>query len=190
MLLFVFAFSFHLLLGDQVAFKRVPQALVKTVVWMIGDLGYDDTFLNDDYKLLYPIMVNILFVVFVTTIGGFIVNLIITQPTDKLDRFRDSAAFHQAASKCKLFLKYDVCFQTYSRYKKVIILTDKDYKDFNFIIKKLLMIDAEKELAAPPDPIQLKLEELSKQILDLLNHHIDQREEIREIKHQLKQVLK
>lgn len=187
MLVFIFAFIFHLLLQDQDAFFTVPQAMVKTIVWMLGDLAYDDTFLADKSTLLYPVMVNILFVVFVTVIGGFIVNLIITQPSNKLDDFREKASFHLAANRVALFLRLDICFPFFKKMRMTRFFID-NIKDqhHNFLIKKLLMLDTKEEAPEAPTPLQVQLEEQSKQISMLLNLQMEQKEEIQELKHQLK----
>lgn len=187
MLVFVFAFIFHLLLQDQDAFFTVPQAMVKTIVWMLGDLAYDDTFLAEKNTLLYPVMVNILFVVFVTVIGGFIVNLIITQPSNKLDDFREKASFHLAANRVALFLRLDICFPFFKKMRMTQFFVD-DIKDkhHNFLTRKLLMLDMKEEAPEAPTPIEVQLEEQRKHISMLLNLQMEQKEEIQELKHQLK----
>ncbi|XP_042868459.1 transient receptor potential cation channel subfamily A member 1 homolog isoform X2 [Penaeus japonicus] len=187
MLVFVFAFIFHLLLQDHNAFSNVPQALVKTIVWMLGDLAYDDTFLAEDNSLFYPVMVNSLFVVFVTIIGGFIVNLIITQPSNKLDDFREKASFHLDANRVALFLHLDICFPFFKKMRTTQFFVDniKD-KNHNFFMRKLLMLDVKEEAPEAPSPLQIQLEEQGKHISILLNLQMEQREEIQELKHQLK----
>lgn len=192
MLLFVFAFIFHLLLQDQAAFINVPQSMVKTIVWMLGDLGYDDTFLNDDHQLLYPKMVNLLFVVFVTIIGGFVANLVITQPSEKLNVFREKAAFYRAASRCMLFHKLDVCFPFFHKYRIRGTFIDEETKinGYNVLTKKLLMLDTKEEEAQPVNPLVLQLEEQNKQINTLLTLHVEQREEIRDLKQQINVIVK
>ena len=57
---------------------------------MIGDLAYDDMFIKEK-PIKYPIQVNALFVVFVTTIGGLIFNLVMKDPTDQLSDIKVSA---------------------------------------------------------------------------------------------------
>lgn len=192
MLVFVFAFIFHLLLKDQAAFLTVPQSMVKTIVWMLGDLGYDDTFLNEDHKLVYPVMVNCLFVVFVTTIGGFIVNLVIAQPSEKLDDFRDKAATYRAVCRCKMVLRLDICFPFFQKYRTIRIFVDKENKkiDYSVLPRKLLMLDNKLEEAQPQNPFQVQLEEQSKQIATLLTLHVEQREEIRDLKHLVNAITK
>lgn len=192
MLVFVFAFVFHLLLRENVAFTGIPQAVVKTIVWMLGDLSYDGTFLDDKHPLLYPIMVNIIFVIFVTTLGGFIVNLAITQPSEKLDTFRSKASFHRAASRCRLFLRLDVCFPYFQKLRTHGTATDKCEARFStlFTTRKLLMLDNIEEEKKPEETIHHQLEKQKKQIDSLIKLQEQQYDDIRELKHHLNALLK
>ncbi|KAK3869071.1 hypothetical protein Pcinc_025597 [Petrolisthes cinctipes] len=99
----VFAFAFHVLLPSQKAFATFPRAIVKTVVWLRGDLAYDDTFLNK--SLDYPIMANILFLIFSCVVGVFILTLLKVPSTDK----RTLRAYQQV-SRAHLILMFDMCF--------------------------------------------------------------------------------
>lgn len=109
-IILAFALSFHFLLNvEEPAFRTLPYALIKTLVWMLGDLGYNDTFLQEDSPLNYPVQANILFVLFVTTIGGLVFNLILRDPTDQLQDIKDKAGFHQADASLKLHLLVDEC---------------------------------------------------------------------------------
>lgn len=101
--IFLFAFIFHLLLEDLDAFQTWPQSIVKTVVWIMGDLGYDDTFVVK--KLAYPILANVIFLVFVCTVGAFIVTLIKTPSSDEKE-----IALYRTATRVELLLNTDVCF--------------------------------------------------------------------------------
>ncbi|KAF2368998.1 Ankyrin repeat-containing domain [Trinorchestia longiramus] len=59
--LWAFALTFHLLFMDLLPFETVPYSLIKTVTWLLGDLGYDDTFRNVAGKLkadIKDILVN------------------------------------------------------------------------------------------------------------------------------------
>ncbi|XP_076047386.1 transient receptor potential cation channel subfamily A member 1-like [Oratosquilla oratoria] len=102
------AFTFHLLLWNQKAFENIPQAMVKTVVLMLGDYGYDDMFLGDD-SVAYPVTTNIFFMVFIITIGSFIVNLIIMKPNDLMENFRQRAFFDRVASRAQWVLILEMC---------------------------------------------------------------------------------
>lgn len=76
---------------------------------MLGDLGYDDTFLESPIK--YPVMTNIIFLLLVTCISGFIINLVIAQPADYMDKFRERAVYHKLATRINLFIKLDFVFE-------------------------------------------------------------------------------
>ncbi|KAF2368997.1 Ankyrin repeat-containing domain [Trinorchestia longiramus] len=122
--IFAFALSFHFLLMDNAAFSSFPRSIIKTLVWMLGDLGYDDTFLDDETPIVYEIQANVLFVFFVTVIGGLAFNLIIRNPTDELQEIKDRADFHRAEAHLKLHLLIDDCLpgwrRKYARSHRVI----------------------------------------------------------------------
>ncbi|KAK4291953.1 hypothetical protein Pmani_035250 [Petrolisthes manimaculis] len=99
----VFAFAFHVLLPSQAAFATFPRAIVKTLVWLRGDLAYDDTFLNQ--SLDYPIMANILFLIFSCVVGVFILTLL-KSPSTNVKKLRA----YQKVSRAHLILMFDMCF--------------------------------------------------------------------------------
>lgn len=168
MLLCAFAYTFHLLLMNRPAFQSLFTAVVKSVVWLRGDLGYDDTFLDEENDLPYPIMTNLLFVVFVTTVSSFIINLILTLPSSKLNDIRDGAAFNREECKCKLFLKYDICFPSYSKRKNIGILIDDDFKT-NVFTRNILMLGSKAEETVSPDSLLLKLEDMQREMQEFRN---------------------
>lgn len=192
LLLALFAFIFHLLLADQSAFLNMPQAMVKTIVWLLGDLAYDDTFLEPDHPLVYPATANFLFVVFVTTISGFIVNLFITQPSEKLEDFRKRTAFHTAASQSRLVLQLDVCFPYFrkQRTRFTVTNTGSEMSHSKILAKILLKFYTADEVAKPKDPLVKMLEEQQHQIAQLLSLHMEHKEEIRDLKHQLNHLMR
>lgn len=108
MVISLFALIFYLLLRDQPAFKTMPQSVVKTVVWLLGDLGYDDTFLNE--PLAYPVLVNALFLVFVCNVAVFIVTLIRTPSSDEKE-----ILLYRKAGRVELILNLDVCYPWFRR---------------------------------------------------------------------------
>ena len=127
-----FALSFHFLMIDKPAFETLSVSLIKTLVWMLGDLGYDDTFLSEDTPMYYPVQVNILFVLFVTTIGGLVFNLVLRDPNDHLEDIKNKAAFYRADAFMKLHLLIDDCLpclrKKFSTSGKVVSLHDKKKK--------------------------------------------------------------
>ena len=101
-ILFTFGYAFHLLLGADGAFISLNQSFVKTLVWFLGDLGYDDTFIEKDPK--YPVLTNLIFVLFVSVIIGFITNMAISHPSE---RYRTHAELGKYASCLDLFTTCD-----------------------------------------------------------------------------------
>lgn len=166
--------------------------MVKTIVWLLGDLAYDDTFLNSDQPLIYPVLANFLFVMFVTTISGFIVNLFIGQPSEKLEDFRKRTAFHNAASQSRLVLQLDVCFPYFKKQRTRITVTntENDKSNSNILSKILLKFYTAEEGEEKDDPYLKKLEEQHQQIVQLLNLHSEHKEEIRDLKHQLNFIIR
>lgn len=99
----VFALAFHVLLPRQEAFATFPRAVMKMVVWLRGDLAYDSTFLEP--SLDYPIMANILFLLFSCVLGAFVLTLLkVPSPQKKTLRI------YQKASQAELILRLDKCF--------------------------------------------------------------------------------
>ena len=120
LILFIYAYIFYLLFKEQhSAFQNIWYSMIKSTVWVLGDLGYDDMFLDDSSPVIYPVMSNLIFLIFVTSISGFIINLIITQPAEHLDSFRNDAAYYKVSSRIQMMLKYDQLFHSFYRPKSV-----------------------------------------------------------------------
>lgn len=107
LLILIYAIIFCLLLPKSDAFKTLHISFVKTTVWFLGDLAYDDTFLDKESPIPHPLMTNILFLLLVTSISGFIVNLFVSKPDDLLEYFRQRANFHKIATRTQTVLKLD-----------------------------------------------------------------------------------
>ncbi|XP_068220064.1 transient receptor potential cation channel subfamily A member 1 homolog [Palaemon carinicauda] len=175
MILFIFAFIFHLLLKKQDSFATVPQSMVKTIVWMIGDLGYDDTFLSEE-KLEYPILSNLIFVIFITVLGGVLTNFIIHQPSNKLEEFRENSRLHKAVNRVNLIMNLEVCFPFFTRDKAFVKHTDTDFepsccrKVVRTCKKLFIQEDSENntDSTVTPDPIKLQLEEMNEHLSEIL----------------------
>lgn len=103
MIVFIFSFAFHLLLCEQASFRSLPQAMVQVVVWMVGDLNYDDNFLNAN--LDYPLLSNSLFLFFVCTVGAFFVTLLKTPSSSK-----KRLIYLKQTGRINLLLKIDISF--------------------------------------------------------------------------------
>lgn len=99
----VFALAFHVLLPRQEAFATFPRAMMKMVVWLRGDLAYDSTFLEP--SLDYPIMANILFLLFSCVLGAFVLTLLKVPSAQKT-----TLRVYQKASQAEIILRFDMCF--------------------------------------------------------------------------------
>lgn len=121
-----FAVCFHFLLIQQSSFHTIWYSIVKTLVWMLGDLGYDDTFLDEENPVKYPILTNLLFVLFVTVIGWLAFNLIMTNPNESLDNIREKAIFHRGDAALKLQLLIDDCVPRLRRKFAVIKINKQE----------------------------------------------------------------
>lgn len=107
--LIAFALSFHFLLMNNAAFSTVPYSLIKTLTLMLGDLAYDDIFLQDEVPVLYQYQANALFLVFITCIGGLVFNFIIRDPTDQLLDLRKRDVLNRATAHLNIHLLIDEC---------------------------------------------------------------------------------
>ncbi|XP_018012486.1 uncharacterized protein LOC108669621 [Hyalella azteca] len=111
LILFLLSFTvaFHLLLTKNASFSSVPVSFVKTITWMLGDLGYDDTFQDDQSPVNFPIMTHILFLVFILCIGGLLFNFVLASPTEKLLELRNEDDFNRAVAHLHIHLLIDEC---------------------------------------------------------------------------------
>ncbi|XP_063600527.1 transient receptor potential cation channel subfamily A member 1-like [Penaeus indicus] len=126
-ILFLFALIFHLLLSNQLPFATLPQALVKIVVWMLGDLAYDETFIK---PLHYPYLVNCLFLVFLFTVGVLIVTLL-KAPSSDINKIK----FYRLARQAQMYFMIDISFPRFKRSYAVGKFSDKEHKPW--IVSKL-----------------------------------------------------
>lgn len=113
--LLTFAFAFHFLLYDKTGFTTFPHSIIKTLTWLLGDLGYNDTFLDDESPVIYPFLANLIFVVFITFIAGLVFNLIVGYSTDRMLELQKEDAFHNAITHLNLHLLIDECCPTWRR---------------------------------------------------------------------------
>ena len=140
-------------LGSKFCNNIYKVALIKTLVWLLGDLGYDDTFLNEDTPVKYPILTNGIFVIFVTVIGWLIFNLVLANPSDYLDEARQRASFYKAFAFLKLHLMIDDCLPSLRRkysvkciYKKAIRVqsqktTQNENVNYSELVEQIKMLN-------------------------------------------------
>nr|XP_053633995.1 uncharacterized protein LOC128689628 [Cherax quadricarinatus] len=136
MVILLFGLIFHMLLHNQSAFSTMPQSVVKTVVWMLGDLAYDDTFVSG--KPPYPILVNVLFLVFICTVAAFIVILLKAPSSNE-----NEATLYKKAGQVNFLLNLDVYFPFLKRKYAVGKYNSKDAKPW--IITKMKYVLKPKE---------------------------------------------
>lgn len=85
---------------------------------MLGDLSYDSTFANQDFQIIYRIESNILFVVFVTSIAGFIIYILTNISTEDIEKRLKQSECHLANLSLRSQLYYDeVLASTFGIYK-------------------------------------------------------------------------
>ena len=107
-IVFIYGTVFHLTLNTLKAFESLPQAMIKTTVWLLRDLAYDDTFLEEN--LLYPWLSKIIFIVFVTSVAAFIANLLISNPTRFIEEYNESVELNKYRLTTEMFLDFDIWF--------------------------------------------------------------------------------
>ena len=88
-----FAFTFSLLLNNKGAFSTPLTSFGKTFSWMMGDLNYDDSFVEQSKELLYPWQTTILFMIFTTMSTLFIINMVVAQSFQQMERYEKTAKF-------------------------------------------------------------------------------------------------
>ncbi|XP_042856930.1 transient receptor potential cation channel subfamily A member 1-like, partial [Penaeus japonicus] len=131
LMIFLFAFFFHLLLSDHEPFNKLHQSLIKMIVWILGDIGYDDTFLVKELE--YPYLVNFLFLVFLFTIGVLLVTLLKAPSTD-INKIK----FYRMARRAQMYFTIDICFPSFKRSHAVGKFCDREHKFW--IVSKLEQI--------------------------------------------------
>ena len=104
-------------------------SMVQVVVWMVGDLNYDDNFLNA--KLDYPLLSISLFLLLVCTVGAFFVTLLKT-PSPNKKRLQ----YHKQTGRIYLLLKIDICFPWFRNICLVYEYNEKE-KIPNLLVKIL-----------------------------------------------------
>lgn len=110
----VFAVIFHLLLQEQEVFKTMGSSFVKTCTWMLLDLSYNDTFKGPD-KVPYEFLTNMLFMVFLTSVGCFIVSLV-SHHSLRNKEYQTPYTFQCAAQYATMVLEFEVWFLWFKRY--------------------------------------------------------------------------
>ncbi|KAG0720109.1 Transient receptor potential cation channel subfamily A member 1 [Chionoecetes opilio] len=182
LLLFVFANIFHLLLSNEPAFRSMPQAMMKMMTWLLGDLNYDDTFVKDD--VVHPYMGQPMFGAFIIIMGGFIANLAIRQPSDRVDEFKKCARFFQIAAQSNLFLEIKACFPRVQKLITKYLITNENRKN-NFADSMAKRIFKPSIIDEKDESQDTTLESLEEKVHVLINLCMDQKKELKELKQQI-----
>ena len=149
---------FYLTLNPLKAFESLPQAMIKTTVWLLGDLAYDDTFLEEN--LLYPWLSKIIFIVFATSVAAFIANLLISNPTRFIEEYSEFAEWNKYRLTAEMFLDFDICFPWIRRcFIRSHIVVPKAKQDPSDIIKEENLLKADSD-CVHKDNIESRLTKL------------------------------
>ncbi|XP_063877858.1 serine/threonine-protein phosphatase 6 regulatory ankyrin repeat subunit B-like [Scylla paramamosain] len=181
LLLFAFSYIFQLLLDDYDAFQSRPLAMIKMIVWLFGDLNYESTFIEK--HPLHPDMTMLMFVSFIIIMGGFIANLAVTLPSERLDEFRRDATFFQKLTQSTLLLEIQACFPWFQQ-QEFKNKADKSKSWMKNLIDKMLQkifsanIIEETKKDNP-------LEDLEQQVATLVDMCQEQGREMKELRQQL-----
>ena len=181
-LLFAFSYIFHLLLTDQASFGSLSEAMMKMIVWLLGDLNYSDTFVEG--HLSYPHMAKLMFVAFIIIMGGFIANLAIAQPSDRLDEFRKDAIFFQKAAQTTLFLEIKACFPQTQKLIMYCVHGNKSTMN-NFIDKMAKKIFKPNIIDEKSTSQDTTLQNLEEQVATLVDLCTEQKKEMKDLSKQL-----
>lgn len=184
LILFAFSHIFHLLLADHAAFQSWPQSTMKMIVWLFGDYNYDDTFVEND---VHPHMARLMFVAFIIIVGGYIVNLAVTQPSERNQEFQRKAAYFHMESQSILFLQMRACFPFPKSSTKC--LSSKNYLNSlgNWMAKTIMSIEITHTNGKQEEN---SLQNLEQQVAELMNLSTAQAEELRDLKDKLDVLLR
>ena len=90
----------------NLGFESVPSAFLKTIAWFLGDLDYNDTFLNEEKPIPNPKTTKIFYILYIISVTGFIGNMIATRSANPLGEFKEDAEFHEISSQLQKIFKY------------------------------------------------------------------------------------
>lgn len=181
-LLFAFSYVFQLLLDDHDAFESRPKAMIKTIVWLLGDLNYDSTFVE---KLpFHPAMTMLMFVLFIIIMGGFIANLAVTLPSERLDEFRRDAKFFQKLTQSTLLMEIHACFPWFQQ-QELKSKTVKSESRIKKLVNRTLQDIFSAEIIQETNKSQDNpLKDLEQQVATLVNMCQEQGREMKELRQQ------
>ena len=132
-----FTFVFMLLLPNSEAFQLHIQSFVKTVAMMLGELEYQDTFLDlDEY-------INLFFFTFVVLISIIINNLLVGLTVDNVADLLKDAEFKSLESKITtisqieksyVLKKVSLLFRNRKVYSQEALFSDPRFHEAEFCV--------------------------------------------------------
>uniref|UniRef100_A0AAX7UH46 Ion transport domain-containing protein n=1 Tax=Astatotilapia calliptera TaxID=8154 RepID=A0AAX7UH46_ASTCA len=103
-LMLAFSLAFHALMLNQREFNSVPLSVVQTFVMMVGELNYQNNFLDEylNHRLPFGILTYFIFVVFVLFMPILLVNLMIGLAVGDIAEVQRNAALKRIAMQIDL----------------------------------------------------------------------------------------
>jgi transient receptor potential cation channel subfamily A protein 1 len=140
-LVFGFAFGFHMLLSHQDQFETPWDAMLKTLVMMSGELDYGDFFFKDiqpqgwgdqfdlgHMSVPFPVLTYTMFVVFFLLVSLVALNVLVGLTVADINNFLENADLRNLSMRIEYILKLER--HAFQRLKK------KDRVNFQPVIKK------------------------------------------------------
>ncbi|CAL4082462.1 unnamed protein product [Meganyctiphanes norvegica] len=126
LLVLAFAFPFHMLMRGTFAFSKWSVAIMKTFMMVLGDVGYDDLFNNEENPLPYPIFTHLLLLLFLILMSVVTINLVTNFPQDALDKAKEQTQLIKRTHWVKMILTIESTLPTLRRHYTVGWITDYD----------------------------------------------------------------
>ena len=82
----------------------------------LGDLDYNDTFLNKEKPIPYPILANLFYFIYIVSVTGLIGHLITTRFASPLEEIKVDAEFHEIKSRLQRILKWKEVYSKHIAY--------------------------------------------------------------------------
>ena len=177
-IIFAFSSAFHFLVDNEKEFNTIWSSSIKTLEWTLGELDYVDNI----YKTSkYNVITSILFVVYITTIVGFIFNVYLMYPEDQLKTYKVQANFCRVNATLRLQLFIDDIFPSFrKKYARsycqelLSVQKEKKWSQSRLSLKTEGNSNAEKYSNEIIDYVDIsdlakKIEELTEEFADLKN---------------------
>ncbi|KAF3835887.1 hypothetical protein F7725_028445 [Dissostichus mawsoni] len=103
-LMLAFGLAFHALMLNQREFESVPLSVVQTFVMMVGELNYQNNFLDTYLKneLPFGVLTYVIFVIFVLLMPILLVNLMIGLAVGDIAEVQRNAALKRIGMQIEL----------------------------------------------------------------------------------------